>query len=181
VRGNERQLHAPNVLFCFKRRGAPPGAELSWGRGWGLFRSEAKKISTSDLWLRLIGESPWATSHQRSRTSLIQPCGLERLVGFSPLATDGLGDLSGAHFLPCAATRCVRDQSDRARSAARRHQLEGTPLPAERADSERRRPKRSTPGRPRPLSQPTPPPLRLPGVASGSLVSTVREFVPMLL
>jgi hypothetical protein len=67
-----------------------------YAEGWGLLRLAArKKRQVRIAWLDLSRQSTRPKSH--SELSLVQSCGLERLVDVAPLTADSMGDLGGAH------------------------------------------------------------------------------------
>ena len=65
------------------------------GRGWGVISFGGKEKALSSDCVAAPEHSKLAAKEPSA--SLIQSCGLERLVDIPSLAPDGLGDLSGAH------------------------------------------------------------------------------------
>jgi hypothetical protein len=61
---------------------------MGWGGGHFVWRP--KTINSERSWLSM-------SAVIQASTSLVQPCGVERLIDVSPLAPDGLGNLRSAH------------------------------------------------------------------------------------
>jgi hypothetical protein len=89
----ECQLYAGRKSIISERRkvAGAPGTGVFLGRGWGHFVWRPEETPNWDCVAAL------ERTKSRLKISLVQPCGLERLIDVSPLAPDSLGDLSGAH------------------------------------------------------------------------------------
>jgi hypothetical protein len=90
----------------------PPAPEWSWGGVRGPIRGGQEKRHVRIAWLRLSARSPRFKSELK--ISLFQPCSLERLIDVSPLAPDGLWNLSGAHSFLAQRHDACAVETDRA-------------------------------------------------------------------